>query len=75
MKSVIQEASSLAKAIEQGWEKAGKPKILGMMNKPLHPCEICLGLLKNYRLLNKSSTIPLHPNYNLILRKYSQAQN
>jgi hypothetical protein len=26
MKSVIQEASSLCKAIEQGWEKAGKPK-------------------------------------------------
>jgi predicted RNA-binding protein Jag len=26
MKSVIQEASSLAKAIEQGWVKAGKPK-------------------------------------------------
>lgn len=25
MKSVMQEASSLAKAIEQGWEKAGKP--------------------------------------------------
>jgi predicted RNA-binding protein Jag len=26
MKSVIQEASSLTKAIEQGWAKAGKPK-------------------------------------------------
>lgn len=26
MKSVIQEASSIAKAVEQGWEKAGKPK-------------------------------------------------
>ena len=26
MKSVIQEASSLSKAIEQGWVKAGKPK-------------------------------------------------
>ncbi len=26
MKSVIQEASSLSKAIEQGWIKAGKPK-------------------------------------------------
>lgn len=26
MKSVIQEASSIAKAIEQGWLKAGKPK-------------------------------------------------
>lgn len=26
MKSVIQEASSLLKAIEQAWEKAGKPK-------------------------------------------------
>jgi len=26
MKSVIQEASSLCKAIEQGWLKAGKPK-------------------------------------------------
>jgi hypothetical protein len=26
MKSVIQEGSSVAKAIEQGWEKAGKPK-------------------------------------------------
>src|SRR3990167_7412015 len=25
MKSVIQEGSSLAKAIEEGWEKAGKP--------------------------------------------------
>jgi hypothetical protein len=26
MKSVIQEASSLSKAIEQGWTKAGKPQ-------------------------------------------------
>ncbi len=26
MKSILHEASSLAKAIEQGWEKAGKPK-------------------------------------------------
>jgi len=26
MKSIMHEASSLAKAIEQGWEKAGKPK-------------------------------------------------
>lgn len=26
MKSILQEASSLAKAIEQGWVKAGKPK-------------------------------------------------
>lgn len=26
MKSVIQEASSLIKAIEKGWEKAGKPR-------------------------------------------------
>ena len=26
MKSIIQEASSLSKAIEQGWIKAGKPK-------------------------------------------------
>jgi hypothetical protein len=25
MKSIIQEASSLSKAIEQGWQKAGKP--------------------------------------------------
>ena len=38
MKSIIQEASSLSKAIEQGWQKAGKPtmfsvKILQDANK------------------------------------------
>ena len=26
MRSIIQESSSITKAIEQGWEKAGKPK-------------------------------------------------
>ena len=26
MKSIIEEASSIAKAVERGWEKAGKPK-------------------------------------------------
>jgi len=47
MKSIIQEAGSVAKAVEQGWEKAGKPQsfsikvleleeknFLGMVKKP-----------------------------------------
>ena len=52
MKSIMQEASSIAKAIEQGWEKAGKPtdfsvKILEKPQKNFfgmttHPAKIAM---------------------------------